>query len=455
VELTLLTVPEWLHLLHSRKIMSDRLPNIVIVGGGFAGLAAAKALRKAPVQITLIDRTNHHLFQPLLYQVAISVLSPGQIAAPIRDLMREQKNTTVLMEEVIRVDLETREIIANSKDKQGTRYSYDYLILATGARHSYFGHDEFAEHAPGLKNLADAVSIRNRILSAFERAELEDDPTRRSELMTFVLVGGGPAGVEMAGAIAVLARTTLKEGFRRIDPSTIRIVLVDGGKRVLGGFSEHLSAKAKEHLESLGVEVRSGVHVTGIDEEGVLIGEERITSKTVIWTAGVTPSPAGKWLGAPMDRAGRVRVLPDLSVPGHPEIFVTGDTASLDQDGTPLPGVAQVAIQQGHYVGKLIHSRITGGKAPKPFRYFDKGNMAVVGKGYAVLQTGSFQFSGFPAWLAWVFVHLQFLPQSGLRLMVFVQWMWTYITSQRGARLIIRHRPFEDDGENAHQDRMA
>ena len=419
--------------------MPEHVPRVVIVGGGFGGLAAAKALGRAPVRTLLVDRNNHHLFQPLLYQVATSVLTPSQIGSPIRGILRKQRNTTVILGEVTGVDKDRRCIFVNSADREGVSVPYDVLILATGVRHSYFGHDEFARFAPGLKSLADAVAIRNRILRAFEQAEAEEDPSRHRDLLTFVLVGAGPTGVELAAAIGALVRSTLRSEFRRIDPASARIVLVDMGKRVLGSFAERLSTKAKARLERLGVEVRLGQGVDRIDADGVIVAGERISSKTVIWTAGVAPSPAGKWLGVETDRAGRVRVQKDLTVPGHPEIFVVGDTASLDQDGRPLPGVAQVAMQQGRYAGTLIHRRIGGKSAPPPFRYFDKGTMAVVGRGFAVLQTGRLRLSGFLAWLAWAAVHLEFLAQSSLRVSVFVQWVWTYVTGQRGARLIVNH----------------
>jgi NADH dehydrogenase FAD-containing subunit len=419
--------------------MSEAMPRVVIVGGGFGGLAAAKALRKSNVEVVLIDRQNHHLFQPLLYQVATSVLSPGQIASPIRGILGKQRNTTVILAEVTGVDAERRRVFIDSVDRAGIAVDYDYLILATGASHSYFGHDEFEPFAPGLKSLADAVSIRNRILQAFEQAEAEEDPTRHRDLLTFVLVGAGPTGVEMAGAMAELVRTTLRSEFRRIDPASARIVLVDAGKRVLGAFPEKLAVAATRRLEKLGVEVRLGHGVDHIDADGASVAGEHIVSKTVIWTAGVAPSPAGTWLEAATDRAGRVRVQPDLTVGGHSEIFVVGDTASLDQDGHPLPGVAQVAMQQGRYAGTQIRRRIAGEPAPAPFRYFDKGNMAVVGKGFAVLQSGRVAISGFLAWMAWAAVHLEFLAQSSLRVSVFVQWVWTYLTGQRGSRLIVNH----------------
>ena len=414
-------------------------PRIVIVGGGFGGLAAAKALKDTPAEILLIDRANHHLFQPLLYQVATSALTPAQIATPIRGILRKQSNATVILGEVTGVDKDRKCVIVRNADRQDVHISYDYLILATGVTHSYFGHNEFEAFAPGLKSLADAVAIRNRILQAFEEAEAEEDPSRHRDLLTFILVGAGPTGVEMAGALAILVRSTLRSDFRRIDPASARIVLVDMAPRVLPPFSEGLSEAAKRRLEELGVEVRLGHGVDRIDAEGIVVAGERIASKTVIWTAGVAPSPAGKWLKVETDRAGRVRVQKDVTVPGHPEIFVVGDTASFEEDGKPLPGVAQVAMQQGRYAGKLIHSRIVGSTPPGPFRYFDKGSMAVVGKGFAVLQSYKVRVSGFGAWLAWAAIHLQFLATSSLRLTVFLQWIWTYFTGQRGSRLIVNH----------------
>jgi NADH:ubiquinone reductase (H+-translocating) len=420
-------------------------PKIVIVGGGFGGLAAAKALRNVPAKIILIDRTNHHVFQPLLYQVATSVLSPGQIGSPIRGILRNQKNTTVILGEVTGVDKEQKCVFVSDADRENVSITYDYLILATGVSHSYFGHDEFEEFAPGLKSLAGAVEIRNKLLQAFELAEAEEDPSRHRDLLTFVLVGAGPTGVEMAGAIAVLVRSTLKSEFRRIDPTSARIVLVDMAPRVLPPFFPDLSKAANHRLERLGVEVRLGHSVDQIDADGIIVAGERIVSKTVIWTAGVAPSPAGKWLKVETDRAGRVRVQKDLTVPEHPEICVIGDTASLEQNGKPLPGVAQVAMQQGRYAAKLIRSRIAGTPPPGPFSYFDKGSMAVVGKGFAVLQSRKVHLSGFVAWLAWAAVHLQYLGQSSLRVSVFLQWIWTYLTGQRGSRLIVIPRVSESN----------
>ena len=420
--------------------MTNKVPLVVIVGGGFGGLAAARALRRAPVHVLLIDRSNHHVFQPLLYQVATSVLAPGQIASSLRGLLADQENTSVMLGNVTGVDPATREVIVDADDKSGLRVAYDYLVLATGATHSYFGHDEFALFAPGLKSLADAESLRNRILRTFENAEIEEDLERRKALMTFVMVGAGPTGVEMASAIAVMVQTTLQRNFRRIDPKSAHIILVDMAKRPLGTFAESLSKAAKLRLLQLGVDVRLEKAVQAIDGEGAIVGDERIPSKTVIWTAGVAPSPAGKWLGCEVDRAGRVRIRQDLTVQGHSEIFVIGDTASLEQDGRPLPGVAQVAIQQGRYAAKSIFRQVNQKPPLPPFRYFDKGNLAVVGKNFAVLQSGRILISGFFAWLVWALIHIQFLAESSLRFSVFFQWIWTYISSKRGDRLIIEQR---------------
>ena len=423
--------------------MTTEAPLVVIVGGGFGGLAAAKGLNRSPVNVLLIDRSNHHVFQPLLYQVATSVLAPGQIASPIRSLLAEQGNTSVMLGNVTGVDAVSKQVMVDADDKAGMRISYDYLILATGAGHSYFGHDEFAAFAPGLKSLSDAESLRNHILEVFEKAEIEDDEDRRQALMTFVMVGAGPTGVEMASAIAVMAHTTFRKDFRRIDPKSSHIVLADMGSRPLATFSEKLSESARQRLVSLGVDIRLGKAVQTIDEDGVVIGDERVRAKTVIWTAGVAPSPAGKWLGCGVDRAGRVRIQPDLTVPEHPEIFVIGDTASLDQDGRPLPGVAQVAMQQGRYAAKSIFRAVIGHPPLPPFRYFDKGNLAVVGKNFAVLQSAGVQLSGFIAWLVWGLIHIQFLAETSLRFSVFLQWVWTYMSGKRGARLIIRRRTYD------------
>jgi len=421
----------------------SKTPRVVIVGGGFGGLAAAKALGKAPVEVILIDRTNHHVFQPLLYQVATSVLAPSQMSSPIRGILRKHKNTMVIMGVVSGVDKEQRFVFVNDADRQHVPVHYDYLILATGVRHSYFGHNEFEKFAPGLKSLADAVGIRNKILSAFEQAEAEENVDLHRDLLTFVLVGAGPTGVEMAAALAVFVRTTLRSEFRRINPTSARIVLIDAARKVLGTFAPSLSDAAEQHLQKLGVEIHLGQAVEKIDSEGVTFGGQRIASKTVIWTAGVAPSPAGKWLGAETDRAGRVRIQPDLRVPNHPEIFVVGDTASLDQDGKPLAGVAQVAMQQGRYAGKLIRRQLTGKRPPKPFRYFDKGTMAVVGKGYAVLQSGKLRLHGLIAWLGWAFIHIMFLSQLSLKISVFLQWGWLFLTGQRGSQLIVNYHGSE------------
>jgi NADH dehydrogenase len=421
--------------------MNEHAPRIVIVGGGFGGVAAAKALRHALAQVVLIDRTDHHVFQPLLYQVATAVLTPTQIGSAIRGIVGRQKNTMVIQGTVTGVDVARRVVLVDSVDRVAVPVAYDHLILATGARHSYFGHPEFEAFAPGLKSLADAVAIRNHILQAFEQAEAEEDPSRHRDLLTFVLVGAGPTGVEMAGAISVLVRSTMRSEYRRMDPANARVVLVDMMPKVLGTFAEGLSAAALARLKQLGVDVRLGHGVDLIDADGVVVSGERIASKTVIWTAGVAPSPAGKWLNAPTDRAGRVRIGANLTVPGHPEIFVIGDTASLDQGGKPLPGVAQVAMQQGRYVGRLLSRKLAGQAEPPSFRYFDKGNMAVVGKGFAVLQRGRFKMSGFLPWLAWAAVHLQFLAQSYLRVAVFFVWVWTYVTGKRGSRLILAPNP--------------
>jgi NADH dehydrogenase FAD-containing subunit len=422
---------------------TTKTPRVVIVGGGFGGLAAAKALRKAPVEVILIDRTNHHVFQPLLYQVATSVLAPSQMSSPIRDVLRRNRNTTVIMGEVTGVDTVQRSVLVNNADREHAAVRYDYLILATGARHSYFGHNEFERFAPGLKTVADAVGIRNKVLSAFEQAEAEEDVDLHRDLLTFVLVGAGPTGVEMAAALAIFVRTSLRSEFRRIDPTSARIVLIDAGRKVLGTFAPSLSEAAEFHLQKLGVEIHLGHAVEKIDSEGVIVAGERIASRTVIWTAGVTPSPAGKWLGVETDRAGRVRIQPDLRVPNHPEIFVIGDTASLDQDGKPLAGVAQVAMQQGRYAGKLIRRQLAGKRPPKPFRYFDKGTMAVVGKGYAVLQSGNLRLHGLIAWLGWAFIHITFLSQLSLKISVFLQWGWLFLTGQRGSRLIVDYQQSE------------
>jgi len=417
---------------------SGTVPHVVIVGGGFGGIAAARALGRAQVRVTLIDRSNHHVFQPLLYQVATASLAPSDIASPIREALAGQRNTSVEMREVTGVDPDGHRIFFIALD--GTRQSlgYDYLVLATGVEQSYFGHDEYARFAPGLKSLGDASVIRARLLEVLEVAELEPDPSRHRDLLTFVLVGAGPTGVEMAGAIAEMMRGTLRSDFRRIDPSTARIVLVEGAPRILMSFAESLAQRAHERLTRAGVEIRTGVRVERVDADGVIVAGQRIPSRCVLWTAGVTPSPAGRWLGTETDHAGRVRVRPDMSVPGRPEVFVVGDTAYLEHGGRPLPGVAQVALQQGRYAARVIASRVAGMASPPPFSYFDKGNMAVIGRGFAILESGRVKLSGFVAWLAWAGIHLAFLPAAGNRLLVLTQWAWSYATRQQQARLILR-----------------
>ncbi len=406
-------------------------PRIVIVGAGFGGLAAAKALAKAPVDITVIDQHNYHLFQPLLYQVATAGLSPADIASPIRSVLARQRNTTVILAEVSGVDLDRRQAVAEDR-----RVGYDFLILATGARHAYFGHDDWARYAPGLKRIDDATYLRRRILLAFEKAESETDPERRRSLLNFVVVGGGPTGVEMAGAIAELARKALKSDFRTIDPGSARVILVEAAPRLLTPFDPRLSEAARKSLERLGVEVRLDATVTLCDADGVAIGAERIAAATIVWGAGVMASPAGLWLGAKTDPAGRVEVLPDLSLPGHPEVFVIGDTALAgSRDGRPLPGIAPVAKQQGAYVARLLMDRLRG-RARPPFRYWDFGILATIGRKHAVVQMGPLRLSGSFAWLLWCFAHIYFLIGFRNRLAVVMNWAWNYVTFQRGMRLI-------------------
>jgi NADH:ubiquinone reductase (H+-translocating) len=408
------------------------MPRVVIVGAGFGGLQAARALHNVPVQVTVIDRNNHHLFQPLLYQVATAVLSPAEISAPIRSVLRKQKNTEVLLGEVTGVDTQAQRVLLD--DDQSV--PYDYLILATGARDSYFGHNDWAQSAPGLKSIVQATSIRRKILLAFEMAERETDPEKRKALLTFVLVGAGPTGVEMAGAIAGLAHKTLVSDFRHINPEQARIVLVEALPRILMPFDERLAKKAHTALNRLGVEVRTNSPVEAIDSEGVVIAGERIPAKTVIWTAGVAASPAGQWLGAETDRGGRIKVGSDASVPGHPNIFVIGDTASFTQDGKPLPGVAQVAIQQGQYIASVIADRVAGKPHPEAFRYVDKGTMATIGRYYGIVSIGKFRSAGLLGWVLWLFLHLMFLIGFRNRLVVGFQWLVYLTTFQRGARLI-------------------
>ncbi|KFN44082.1 NAD(P)/FAD-dependent oxidoreductase [Arenimonas oryziterrae] len=409
----------------------DSRKHVLILGGGFGGLWATRALASAPVRITLLDRTNHHLFQPLLYQVATAGLSAPDIAAPLRHILRAQKNVTVLLGEAQAIDPANRRVTLD-----GGTLDYDYLLIATGAAHAYFGHDDWAEHAPGLKTLDDAFGIRQRILAAFEAAEREDDPVRRAAWLSFVVIGGGPTGVELAGTLAEIARHTLPREFRRCDPGTAQVHLVEAGPRVLSAMPENLSENARRELARLGVTVHVGQAVTGIDAAGIALGNARIASRTVLWAAGVAASPLGAQLGAELDRAGRVKVNPDLSVPGHPEIFVAGDLASLAQaDGKPVPGVAPAAKQMGAHVARVIRARL-GGNAATNFVYRDYGNLATIGRKAAVVHFGRLKFFGLLAWWFWLTAHLFFLIGFRNRLVVLVDWAWSYWTYQRNARII-------------------
>src|SRR2546426_11461388 len=407
------------------------MPRVVIVGAGFGGINAARALREAPVQVTVIDRNNHHLFQPLLYQVATGVLSPAEISAPIRSVLSKQKNAEVVMGEVTGVDTQAQRVLMHDES-----LPYDYLILATGARDGYFGHNDWAPFAPGLKSIVQATAIRRKILLAFERAERESDPEKRKALLTFVLVGAGPTVVEMAGAIGGLAHKTLASDFRHIDPKQARIILVEALPRILLAFPEPLAKKAHKALNRLGVEVRTNSPVEAIDSEGVVIAGERLAAKTVMWTAGVAASPAGAWLGVETDRAGRVKVDSDVTAPGHPNIFVLGDTSSCTQDGKPLPGTAPVAMQQGRYVASVIADRIAGKARTQPFRYVDKGSMATIGRFYGIVEVGKFHIAGVLGWFLWLVLHLMFLIGFRNRFVVAFQWLLYFTTFQRGARLI-------------------
>lgn len=412
---------------------------IVIIGAGFGGLTAAKALAKAPADITVVDRRNYHLFQPLLYQVATAGLSPADIAAPIRGILRRQANTTVLLGKVTAIDTEACNVLIGAQ-----RFPYDYLIIATGARHAYFGHDDWAAFAPGLKKIEDATAIRRQILLAFEKAENSPDPDERRRLLNFVVVGGGPTGVELAGAIAELARRALMRDFRNIDPGCARVLLVEAGPRLLPAFPEPLSASAARSLEKLGVEVLLGRAVTACDDSGADVAGERIGARTIIWAAGVMASPAAKWLGAEKDKAGRVRVLPDLSVPGRENVFVIGDTAlTLDEQGNPVPGIAPAAKQQGKYVGRLIRARLAGRSRPGPFRYRHFGNLATIGRKAAVADFGWLRLKGHPAWFLWGFAHVYFLIGFRNRFAVLLDWLWSYVTFQRGSRLITGEQPLD------------
>lgn len=407
-------------------------PRVVIIGAGFGGLAAAKALKNAPVDVTLIDRRNHHLFQPLLYQVATAGLAPNQIATPIRAIVRHQKNVSVELGTVEAIDTAKREVVLGDR-----RVAYDFLIVATGARHAYFGHDAWEEFAPGLKTLEDATEQRKRILLGFERAELEPAAAERAALTTFVVIGGGPTGVETAGAIAELAKKALARDYRRIDPKSARIILLEAAPRILTNFPEDLSANAKHALEKLGVEVRLGKAVTHVDETGVTLGDEHIASRTVIWAAGVQSSPAARWLNIPADRAGRAIIAGKLRAPGHDNIFVIGDCAAVnDASGRPLPGVAPVAKQQGVYAARVIKAQFEGNPLTEPFAYIDYGNLATVGRKAAVADFRGFRLTGFIGWLLWCAAHIYYLIGFKNRIAVALDWTWSYLTFDRGARLI-------------------
>lgn len=411
-------------------------PRVVILGGGFGGLAAAKVLRGAPVDVTLIDQRNHHLFQPLLYQVASATLSPADIAAPIRHILRAQRNVQVVLAEVASVDLGLRRV----KLADGKAMSYDFLILAAGSRSSYFGRDAWARHAPGLKTLEDALELRRRFLLSFEKAEQEEDPEIRREWLTFVIVGGGPTGVELAGTLKEMARLSLPREFRRIRTDRARVILVEAGPGILTAFGPGLSEKALEDLEHIGVEVRIGQPITAIDERAVQLGEERIPTRTVIWAAGVSAVPLGSGLGVAVDPHGRVIVAPDLSIPGHPEAFVVGDLAAFQHGpGGSLPGVAPVAVQQGARAAKNIQASLRN-KPRKRFRYRDRGIMATLGRGKAIAHFGRLDLTGYPAWLAWLFIHLMLLVDFRSRVFVFFEWLWAYLTTQPRARLILGGR---------------
>lgn len=408
----------------------DRRPRVVILGAGFGGLAAAKALKRAEVRVTVIDRSNHHLFQPLLYQVATAALNPSDIASPIRRILRKQGNAEVLLADVEGIDPARRVVVLADGE-----VPYDFLIVATGASHSYFGHDDWEKDAPGLKSLADALEIRRRVLLAFEVAEREPDAMRRSAWLTFVVIGGGPTGVELAGTLAEVAGKTLARDFRHIDPTAARVILLEGSDRVLAAYDPELSESARKQLEHLGVEVHTGSLVTGVDDEGVSIGERRIAARTVLWAAGVAASPLARMLGAPLDRAGRVMVEPDLTIPGHPEIAIVGDLMHVEHDGRLVPGVAPAALQSGDHAAENIIRKLAG-RSTEPFRYHDKGMLATIGRAAAVAQIGHWKTSGFLAWFLWLSIHIFFLIGFRNRLLVMIQWAWSYVTYDRGARLI-------------------
>jgi len=421
----------------SGKPEADSRPHVVILGGGFAGLYAARSLRSASVRVTLVDRRNHHLFQPMLYQVATAALNPSDIAAPIRSVLRKQRNTEVLLAEVASIDTAAHRVQLTD----GSSLQYDYLVVATGARHSYFGHDEWEVLAPGLKSLEDAVDIRQRVLLAFERAERETDTVRRHAFLTFVIVGGGPTGVELAGAVAELRRYALRRDFRRIDPAEATVMLLEGGPRLLPSYPESLSTKAKQDLRRLGVEVRTETLVTDIRPGAVIAAGWTIPTQTVVWAAGNIASPILKSLNTPLDRVGRAIVEPDCTIPGHPEVFVLGDAALFEhQDGGPLPGICPVAIQMGEYTARAIQADLAG-EPRRAFHYWDKGQLAVIGRGHAVADIWKLHFGGLLAWLTWTFVHIFFLIGFRNRVLVMIQWAWSYLTYGVGARLIAGESP--------------
>ncbi|WP_295926374.1 NAD(P)/FAD-dependent oxidoreductase [uncultured Xanthomonas sp.] len=418
------------------------VPHLIVVGGGFAGLWATRALARTPLRITLIDRRNHHLFQPLLYQVATAGLSAPDIAAPLRQILRHQDNVEVRLGEVVDIDKQARQV----RLADGQALDYDYLLVATGATHAYFGHDDWAAHAPGLKTLDDALQLRRHLLLAFERAEAETDPAARAAWLSFAIVGGGPTGVELAGTLAEIARHTLKHEFRHIDPAEARVRLIEAGPRVLSSFPEHLSAKAQQQLEKLGVEVLTGVPVADIDAHGYRIGDAFVPARTVVWAAGVAASPLAKTLQTPLDRSGRVQVQPDLSVPGHPELFVAGDLAALQQaDGRPVPGVAPAAKQMGRHVADTLRRRLRGDTASVPFRYADYGNLATIGRMAAIVHLGRLQLSGVLAWWFWLAAHVFFLIGFRNRVVVLLNWAWAYWSYQRAARIILGDPPAAED----------
>jgi NADH dehydrogenase len=419
-------------------------PHVVIIGCGFGGLAAARVLNHPGVRVTLVDRANHHLFQPLLYQVATAGLSATEIAAPIRHIFRRQKNVTVLMAHVRQIDVERRVVVLDGTEA----IEYDFLIVASGAMHSYFGRDEWASAAPGLKTLEDAFEIRRRILTAFECAERESNPAAVPAWLTFVVIGAGATGVELAGTLAEIARHTLRSEFRRIDTRKARVILLEGANRVLPPYPETLSERARHQLERLGVEVRTGCLATEIDATGVSIGDTRIQARTVLWAAGVAASPLGASLGAPLDRAGRVRVQPDLSIPDHPEVFVIGDLASTQSGGKPVPGIAPAAKQMGAHAARNVLARIAGQPA-RPFRYRDYGTLATIGRRAAVAVIGRVRLWGYPAWLAWLFAHIFFLIGFRNRFVVLMEWAWSYWTFERHARIVIGDTERRPDGMDA------